>query len=50
VQVEGGVDPAPVREQLERVLGLTAQVEVLPSGSIPRSEGKALRVIDRRRA
>jgi phenylacetate-coenzyme A ligase PaaK-like adenylate-forming protein len=37
-----------VREQLQRVLGLTARVEVVPSGSIARSEGKAMRVLDRR--
>jgi len=49
VQVEGGVDAAPVREQLERALGLSARVEVVEPGSIPRSEGKALRVLDRRR-
>jgi len=49
VQVEGSVDPDPVREQLERALGLSARVEVVAPGSIPRSEGKALRVLDRRR-
>ena len=49
VQVEGSVDPDPVREQLERTLGLSARVEVVAPGSIPRSEGKALRVLDRRR-
>jgi phenylacetate-CoA ligase len=48
VQVEGSVEPAPVREQLERALGLSARVEVVEPGSIPRSEGKALRVLDRR--
>ncbi|HEY2543471.1 MAG TPA: phenylacetate--CoA ligase [Gaiellaceae bacterium] len=48
VQVEGGVDAAPVREQLERALGLSARVEIVEPGSIPRSEGKALRVLDRR--
>ncbi len=48
VQVEGAVDPAPVRERLERALGLSARVEVVDPGSIPRSEGKALRVLDRR--
>jgi phenylacetate-CoA ligase len=48
VQVEGTLDSAPVREQLRRTLGLTARVEVVPPGSIPRSEGKALRVVDRR--
>src|SRR6201987_2123383 len=48
VQVEGTVDPAAVRTQLHSVLGLTAHVEIVPPGSIPRSEGKALRVLDRR--
>jgi len=48
VQIEGSVDPDLVCAQLERTLGLSARVEVLPSGSIPRSEGKALRVLDRR--
>ncbi len=48
VQVEGAVDSAPVREKLERALGLSARVEVVEPGSIPRSEGKALRVLDRR--
>jgi phenylacetate-CoA ligase len=49
VQVEGAVEPAVVRRQLHDVLGLTARVEVVQSGTIPRSEGKALRVLDRRR-
>ncbi len=52
VQVEGTVDATAVREQLRqqlhRALGLTARVEVVPPGSVPRSEGKALRVVDRR--
>jgi len=48
VQIEGDVDPAPMREKLERALGLSARVEVVESGAIPRSEGKALRVLDRR--
>jgi phenylacetate-CoA ligase len=48
VQVEGAADPAPVRAQLERALGLSARVEIVEPGSIPRSEGKALRVLDRR--
>jgi phenylacetate-CoA ligase len=50
VQVEGTADTAQVREQLEHALGLSARVEVLPPESIPRSEGKALRVLDRRTA
>ena len=48
VQVEGTVEAASVRKQLHSVLGLSAQVEVVQRGSIPRSEGKALRVLDRR--
>jgi phenylacetate-CoA ligase len=48
VQVEGTIDPAVVRRQLHDVLGLIAQVEIVEPGSIPRSEGKALRVLDRR--
>jgi phenylacetate-CoA ligase len=48
VQVEGAVEPALVRKQLHSVLGLTAQVEIVQPGTIPRSEGKALRVLDRR--
>jgi phenylacetate-CoA ligase len=34
---------------LREATGLTIRVEVMPVGSIPRSEGKAVRVIDRRR-
>jgi phenylacetate-CoA ligase len=37
-----------VEERLGRALGLTARVEVLAPGGVPRSEGKALRVLDRR--
>jgi phenylacetate-coenzyme A ligase PaaK-like adenylate-forming protein len=39
-----------VREQLHRTLGLSAGVEIVPPGTVPRSEGKALRVLDRRSA
>jgi phenylacetate-CoA ligase len=48
VQVEGAVDATVVRRRLHDALGLAAQVEVVPPGSLARSEGKALRVIDRR--
>jgi phenylacetate-CoA ligase len=48
VQVEGDVRPGVVRAQLERALGISAKVEILRPGSIPRSEGKALRVRDLR--
>jgi phenylacetate-CoA ligase len=39
-----------VEERLGRALGLTARVALGPPGSVPRSEGKALRVLDRRPA
>jgi len=48
-----GADPAQVGERVERVLrehtGLRIDVRVLSPGSLPRSEGKAVRVLDRRR-
>jgi phenylacetate-CoA ligase len=37
-----------VEERLGRALGLTARVRLGAPGSVPRSEGKALRVVDRR--
>src|SRR3954447_6135076 len=48
VQVEGDVRADVVRAQLDRALGIGAKVEILRRGSIPRSEGKALRVRDLR--
>jgi phenylacetate-CoA ligase len=48
VQVEGAVEAELVCKQLQSVLGLTANVETVQPGTIPRSEGKALRVLDRR--
>jgi phenylacetate-CoA ligase len=41
---------ALVAERLGRALGLTARVRLGPAGSVPRSEGKALRVVDLRSA
>jgi len=47
-------DPDLLRGRLERLLrdhtGLRITVALLPPGSIPRSEGKAVRVVDRRAA
>ncbi len=40
--------PAHVESALARELAVSCRVRVLPAGSIPRSEGKALRVVDRR--
>jgi phenylacetate-CoA ligase len=39
---------ALVEERLGRALGLTARVDLGAPGAVPRSEGKALRVLDRR--
>ena len=39
-----------VEERLGRALGLTARVRLGAPGTVPRSEGKALRVLDRRAA
>lgn len=38
---------ADVGDRLREVLGLSVQVTVVPPGTIPRSEGKAVRVIER---
>jgi phenylacetate-CoA ligase len=47
-----GADPGTLRERLERLLrehtGLRITVRVAEPGTIPRSEGKAVRVVDRR--
>jgi phenylacetate-CoA ligase len=48
VEVEGDADRDVVAEALERALGLHVRVAVLPAGAVPRSEGKAIRVDDRR--
>jgi phenylacetate-CoA ligase len=49
-----GVDPDALRARaahaLREATGITIAVELLEPGSIPRSEGKAVRVVDRRRA
>jgi phenylacetate-CoA ligase len=44
----GGRLEAFVEERLGRALGLTARVDLLQPGGVPRSDGKALRVLDRR--
>jgi phenylacetate-CoA ligase len=48
------VDHAALRATVAKVLhdniGIRIDVEVLPAGSVPRSEGKAVRVVDRRGA
>lgn len=49
-----GADPGPLRRRLEELLrdhtGLRITVDVMPPGGVPRSEGKAVRVVDRRPA
>ena len=46
------VDPASLRTHVERVLhdhlGIRVRADVLEPGKVPRSEGKAVRVVDRR--
>jgi phenylacetate-CoA ligase len=46
------IDAALVRPKVARAvqqaIGLSVQVDVLPPGGIARSEGKAVRVVDRR--
>jgi phenylacetate-CoA ligase len=48
----GGADPEPLRDEAMRRLrehtGLRIEVAVLDPGGVPRSEGKAVRVVDRR--
>jgi phenylacetate-CoA ligase len=39
---------ARVEQALRETMGLTMTVQVVPAGEIPRSEGKAVRVVDRR--
>jgi phenylacetate-CoA ligase len=50
----GPADPGALRARLEQVLrdqtGLRITVALVPPGSVPRSEGKAVRVVDRRPA
>ncbi len=52
--VDGGADRAALAEAAKRALrhhiGVGIAVEVLAPGEVPRSEGKAVRVLDRRRA
>ena len=50
--VDSNVDPASLRTHVERVLhdhlGIRVRADVLEPGKVPRSEGKAVRVVDRR--
>ena len=50
--INAEVDPTRLRKDVERVLhdqlGIRVGVAVLERGAVPRSEGKAVRVIDRR--
>ncbi len=39
---------ARAASRLRDVLGLSTEVRAVPAGSLPRSEGKAVRVVDRR--
>jgi phenylacetate-CoA ligase len=48
----GDVDPAVLRAKVETALrehtGIRLEVEIVPPGGVPRSEGKAVRVVDKR--
>ena len=50
--VDGGADRAALAEEarsaLRHHIGVGIAVEVLSPGEVPRSEGKAVRVLDRR--
>jgi phenylacetate-CoA ligase len=50
--IEGGIDAAALRARVARALrehiGVSVGVELLAPGAVPRSEGKAVRVVDRR--
>jgi phenylacetate-CoA ligase len=48
VECEGEAAEATVAEALERALGIGARVVLHPAGTLPRSEGKAARIEDRR--
>ena len=49
VEVEDrNMDPARIERELELRLGLTVDVQLAPTGSLPRFEGKAQRFVDQR--
>ncbi|MBI2460522.1 MAG: phenylacetate--CoA ligase [Candidatus Rokubacteria bacterium] len=53
VEVEPGLDPAAgerIRRELRDLLGLSPEIRWMKPGEIPRREGKAVRVLDHRRA
>lgn len=55
VEADLGVAPADcarlssdAAQQVKSIIGVTAEVQVQPAGSVPRSQGKAVRVRDMR--
>ncbi|MFQ5945279.1 MAG: phenylacetate--CoA ligase family protein [Anaerolineae bacterium] len=51
MEVEPGFDPATgerIRRELGELLGLSAELRLLKPGEIPRPQGKAVRVLDKR--
>jgi phenylacetate-CoA ligase len=52
VEAEGGTNKDQLgnlaQEKIKETIGLTVEVTVLAGGVLPRSEGKANRVVDRR--
>jgi len=52
VETEPGCDPgvaARIRREVHTLLALSPEVELCPAGSLERAQGKAVRVVDRRR-
>ncbi|KYC51959.1 MAG: long-chain-fatty-acid--CoA ligase [Candidatus Methanofastidiosum methylothiophilum] len=45
VQVEGNISAVEIKKRIKENFLFTPEVEVLPNGSIPRNEGKAVRII-----
>lgn len=45
IQVEGNISAVEIKKRIKENFLFTPEVEVLPNGSIPRNEGKAVRII-----
>jgi phenylacetate-CoA ligase len=45
IQVEGSISAVEIKKRIKENFLFTPEVEVLPNGSIPRNEGKAIRIV-----
>ena len=45
IQVEGNISAVEIKKRIKENFLFTPEVEILPNGSIPRNEGKAVRII-----